>query len=349
MNLTMYFFMRYFTYLLSGVLILNTFALGEDKDFLKKDTNTGTKTGPLFNVLPNTLPPTPTETHREAKQRKDSENKANAALSMTSVLIANSTNIWETLSSIGSEKKGRYDRMSISGKDYIDLSYNHSVSEYNNYAKSKMFIHPRFVSFVDTIGDVEFPNKYYTNGIDLWMMNNLTPYWDAGFGIGIDFISFDDTKVPFTKDASSALLVSETSGIGLSLGTSLQYNKQFYGEDKFRGNFFTRVKAAIFYTRRNIEETVYNLSSAVSVPFSVDEGGNDFDFGLGLSIGSEFWFDSVCIVPEVGINKDFDPNFGISIHKTLGFYDTFYIDYSFGDHDLGDWQSFRIGFNITNL
>ena len=268
---------------------------------------------------------------------------------MTSVFFANSTSIWETLRSIGSEKKGRYDRKSISGKDYIDLSYNHSVSEYNDYAKSKMFLHPSFVAFADTIGDVQFPKKYYTNGIDLSIMNNLTPSWDAGFGIGIDFITFDDAQVPFTKDGSSFLLVTEKSGIGLSLGTSLQYNKQFYGEDKFRGNFFTRVGAAILYARRNSEETLYNLSSAVSVPRSVDESENDFDFGLGLSIGSEFWFDSVCIVPEVGINQDLDPNFGISIHKTLGFYDTFYIDYSFGDHDLGDWQSFRIGFNITNL
>ena len=343
----MYYFMRYFTYLFSGVLILNTFALGEE-DFIKKDTNTDAKAGPLFNVLPNTPPPTPTETQWEAKQRKDN-NKANAALSMTSVFFANSTSIWETLRSIGSEKKGRYDRKSISGKDYIDLSYNHSVSEYNDYAKSKMFLHPSFVAFADTIGDVQFPKKYYTNGIDLSIMNNLTPSWDAGFGIGLDFISFDDAQVPFTKDGSSVLLVTEKSGIGLSLGTSLQYNKQFYGEDKFRGNFFTRVKAAILYARRNIDETVYNLSSAASVPFSVDESENDFDFGLGLSIGSEFWFDSVCIVPEVGINQDLDPNFGISIHKTLGFYDTFYIDYSFGDHDLGDWQSFRIGFNITNL
>ena len=62
----MYYFMRYFTYLFSGVLILNTFALGEE-DFIKKDTNTDAKAGPLFNVLPNTPPPTPTETQWEAK------------------------------------------------------------------------------------------------------------------------------------------------------------------------------------------------------------------------------------------------------------------------------------------
>jgi len=102
-NQTMYYFMRYFTYLFSGVLILNTFALGEE-DFIKKDTITDAKAGPLFNVLPNTPPPTPTETQWEAKQRKDN-NKANAALSMTSVFFANSTSIWETLRSIGSEKR----------------------------------------------------------------------------------------------------------------------------------------------------------------------------------------------------------------------------------------------------
>jgi hypothetical protein len=43
--------MRYFTYLFSGVLILNTFALGEEEeeeDFLKKDTNTDAKARPAL-------------------------------------------------------------------------------------------------------------------------------------------------------------------------------------------------------------------------------------------------------------------------------------------------------------
>lgn len=332
-------------YYLVIYLLIIPLIFGDSDKFQSEESPKNTKTGPLFNAVQ----PIPSVDRRnespwEKKHREDS-NKINATLSTASVLVANSPSIFENLASIGSKKKGRYDTMSISGKDYIVFNFDHLVGNYYEYAKSQMLDNTGLVSQADSVGVVDYRDKAYSNGISVGFMKNLSHSWDGGFGLGISFLSYDDFKVPYVLNNQSYTFLDERSGINLNFGGVLQYNLSLYEKDNYRGSFFTSFSGGFSYNKINVEQLISNKFGFKTRTFDI----SDFNFNGSISIGSELWFDKFCIVPNVSFNDELNISYGIDLHTILGFYDTIYLSYSTGDNDLGDWHSFKLGAVITSL
>jgi len=313
--------------------------------FQSEESPKNTKTGPLFNAIQPIPPVDPrNESPLEKKHREDS-NKINATLSTASVLVANSPSIFKNIASIGSKKKGRYDRMSISGKDYIVFNFDHTVGNYYDFAKAKLLDDTKLVSLADSIGVVDYRDKFYSTGIGVGFMKNLSRSWDGGFGLGISFLSYDDFKVPYVLNNQNLTFLDERSGINLNFSGALQYNLSLYDKDNYRGSFYTSLSGGFSYTKINVEQSISNQFGNKAHTFDI----SDFNFNGSISLGVELWFNSVCFVPNVSFNDELNVSYGIDLHKTLGFYDTIYLRYSTGDNDLGDWHSFDLGAVITSL
>lgn len=277
------------------------------------------------------------------KKSREDFNKLNGAISTASVIAANSPSIFENLLEVGTKGKGRYDRMSISGKDYVVFNFDHQVGDYSEFAKTKM-LENAGLSQVDAVGVIGHRDKFYANGFDVKFMKNLSHSWDGGFGLGVNYVRYDDLKIPFVLDAVKGTYVDKRSGIGLSFGGSLQYNLSLYEKDNYRGSFFTSLSGGLSYIKINIEESLSTDLGGAKAPAL---NKSDVSFYAGISFGSELWFHSFCFVPKVSLDDEFETSYGVTLHKILGFYDTIFLGYSTGDDDFGDWHSLKLGTLIT--
>ena len=336
--------MRFITYhiallfFVSHNFVVSTFGKELEEELQKSNSVKDTDKGLLYLLNDREMGVAPTQPEPIL------DNESTGIISMFSVLFANRNDLWDSFQSFREEKRGRYDIMSISGKDYVDFSYSYGVQKYDN---GRGFIAPAFESSVDSIENFSNPQSSLRHGFSLDIVNNLSPSFDWGVFLGIGYeYPKDDAKIDFIKDGINGTLIAKESWYSIGFGLGLDYNKLIF--DKKQIKFLLSLGAGIGfkYTRLQINETIYNPAGKFS---STDIDHNDFSLLLGFDTGFQFWINSVCLNPSVYINKNADIGYAFELHKVIGFYDSISFRYSFGNNDYGDWQNFSLGVLITML
>jgi hypothetical protein len=328
--------------------ILPVVAQNNEDKFKPKTSKENAKTGRLFGKANQYYTP-------QNQEQRDRLEDVNVGMSMFSVLGANTGNIWDAMTS-SEIKRGNYNIKSISGKDLFEVSYEYKVADYKFNLSTPwdyLFINDSFYSAA--VGPISFSDSEKYNTLNFSYNNNISPSWDNGLKMSITHGNHLELSYPFlisaggnTADGMASL---DVTSINFSLAPYFQFNQKIYGNDVYKGSIFANIAIPVSYQKVTTDIAVSAVDRATGIAFaqSADYSDGKFDIGADFEIGSEIWFNSLCLRPSFGLDEEMDHHFSVGSYWVWGFYDSIFFEYSNGENDYTDWQAFTIGVNITDL